>query len=86
MRLILICVSRVTDSRASFVHSQTSRELAILQTFRVLARDTHSSVNFELSCTVAICTSFYDRNIKHRFVVSIYVVVTKQCMYVRLQP
>ena len=46
-----IQVSRVTDSQASFVHSQQSRELyCILFEY---SHKTHSNVNFELSCTIA---------------------------------
>ena len=41
---------------ASLVCALATISRVILLTFRVLARDTHSSVNFELSCSVSLFT------------------------------
>ena len=38
---------------ASLIHALATISRVILQTFRVLVRDMHSSVNFELNCTVS---------------------------------
>ena len=51
----------------------------MLLTFRVLAKDTHSSINFELSCTVAIVcyilTRLNDSILMMLFIVTIKEVV-----------
>ena len=39
-----------------YIHVLTTNPQVILQKFQVLARDTHASVKFELSCTVATCS------------------------------
>ena len=42
---------------ASLIRALATISRVTLLTFRVLTRDTHSSVNFELSCTVRTCTT-----------------------------
>ena len=45
---------------ASLVRALATISRVTLLTFRVLARDTHSSVNFELSCTVTKAMCLYN--------------------------